>query len=156
KLLTVGMTVWAAAFLGCAAKKSSPPPPAPPPAAQAPAPSAPLSGSLGERSVTKTATVQKVDLKTRHVTLKRPDGTTFTTVVDPEVHNLPQVKKGDVVSITYKESVAYEVKKAGHAHPGAGAKVDVTRAAPGEKPGGTVTKTLNVRMTIIGIDKATS
>jgi hypothetical protein len=115
-----------------------------------------MSGTLGEQTVTATATVQTIDPKTRHVTLKRPDGTSFTMVVGPEVHNLPQVKKGDVVRVTYRESIAYEVKKADQAQPGIARTTDVTRASPGAKPGGTVTDTVTVRMTITGIDKATS
>jgi len=120
KVLTLGLAVWAGALAGCAAKKPTPPP-EPPPAAQAATPPSPvLSGTLDEQTVTKTATVQKIDQKTRHVTLRRPDGTKFTIVVDPEVHNLPQVKKGDVVRVTYRESIAYEVKKSDQAHPATG------------------------------------
>ena len=116
----------------------------------------PVSGVYDEQQITKTATVQKIDQKTRHVTLRRPDGTKFTTVVGSQVHNLPQVKKGDVVRVTYRESIAYEVKKADHAHPGVARSTAVTRAPLGEKPGGTVTDTLSVRMTITAIDKAAS
>jgi len=156
KVLTLGLAVWAGALAGCAAKKPTPPP-EPPPAAQAATPPSPvLSGTLDEQTVNKTATVQKIDQKTRHVTLRRPDGTKFTIVVDPEVHNLPQVKKGDVVRVTYRESIAYEVKKSDQAHPGVTRTTAVTRAPLGEKPGGSVTDTLSVRMTITAIDKAAS
>ena len=101
-----------------------------------------------------TATVEKIDQKTRHVTLKRPDGSKFTIVAGPEVRNLAQVKKGDVVKLEYKQSVAYEVNKAGSAKPGVSATTDVTRAEVGAKPGGTVTDTVTVRMTITAINKA--
>src|SRR5205823_10246444 len=96
-----------------------------------------VSGTVDEQTVTKTATVQKVDQKTRHVTLRRPDGTKFTIVVGPEVHNLRQVKKGDVVSVTYRESIAYEVKKSDQAHPGVARSTELTRAPLGGKPRGT-------------------
>src|SRR5262249_19362482 len=89
-----------------------------------------------------------------HVTLKGEDGKTETIHVGPEVHNLPQVKKGDVVRITYHQSIAYQVSKAGTAKPGASASTDVTRSSPGEKPGGSVTDKVTVRATIEAIDKA--
>lgn len=155
RLLVVGMVVWAGTLAGCAAKKAAPPPE--PPAARAAGPASPvLAGTLGEETVTRTATVQKVDQKTRHVTLRREDGTTFKIVVGPEVHNLPQVKKGDLVTVTYRQSIAYEVNRADQAKPGVARRTDVTRAPLGQKPGGTVTDTVSVRMTIAGIDKARS
>jgi hypothetical protein len=156
KLLTIGFAVWAGTLAGCAAKKP-PPPPEPAPAALAPTPPPALpSGKLDEQTVVATATVQKVDLKTRHVTVKRPDGTTFVIVAGPDVRNLEQVKKGDVVRIEYRLSVAYAVKKAGQAGPGVTMSSDVTRARPGEKPGGSLTDTVTVRMTITAIDKPAS
>ena len=156
KLFAVGLAASIAALAGCAAKKPTPAP-EPPVTTQPVTPPRPvLSGTVGEQTVTRTATVQSIDQKTRHVTLRRPDGTKFTIVVDPDVHNLAQVKKGDMVSVTYRESVAYEVKKSGQAGPGVARTTDLTRAAPGEKPGGTVTDTVTVRMTITAIDKAAS
>jgi len=106
--------------------------------------------------VTGTATVQRIDHKTRHVTLKNSDGTTFTMVAGPEVRNLAQVKKGDVVRVTYHESLAYQVRRAGTAQPGVAASTDVSRAPLGEKPSGTVTDTTTVRATIAAIDKGAS
>src|SRR5512147_3043784 len=77
-------------------------------------PSGPLpSGTLAENIVTVTATVEKIDQKTRHVTLGLPDGRSQTIVVPEEVRNLPQVRKGDQVAARYYESVAFEVKPAG-------------------------------------------
>ncbi len=139
----------AAMLAGCAEEKSPAPPPAPTAATNA-APS----GTVAQETTTATATVQKVDLKTRHVTLKRSDGTTFVIVASQEVHNLPQVKKGDVVTIAYTESLAYEVVKADKGKPGGSVKTDVTRAPLGEKPSGSVTNTTTVRVTISAIDKA--
>jgi hypothetical protein len=106
--------------------------------------------------MTATATVEKVDMKSRKVTLKDEDGKTLTVVAGPEVRNLAQVKKGDVLRLTYKESLAYQVSKAGEAKPGVGASTDVSRAPLGAKPGGSVTDTVTVRMTIAGIDKRNS
>lgn len=95
-------------------------------------------------------------MKTRHVTLKDADGKTSVIVAGHEVRNLAQVKKGDVVRITYHESIAYQVKKPGAAQPGVATSTDVSRSPLGEKPAGSVTDTVTVRATIAAIDKATS
>jgi hypothetical protein len=100
--------------------------------------------------------VVSINHKTRHVTLKDEDGKTMTIVAGPEVRNLAQVKKGDVLRITYRQSMAYSVAKPGKAQPGVGTSTNVSRAALGEKPGGSVTDTVSVRATIAAIDKPAS
>lgn len=156
KLGTLAIALTAVALAGCAKQKPAPPPaPAPSPRAATPPPTLPA-GTVGEDTVTGTATVVAINQKTRHVTLKGADGKKLTIVAGPEVRNLAQVKKGDVVRITYHESIAYQVQKAGKAKPGVTTSTDVSRAAPGEKPGASVTDTVTVRMTIAAIDKAAS
>lgn len=153
KLRMIGIALCAGALAGCATKEAAPPPE--PVAAPRPAtaPAALPSGSIGEGTATAIATVQSVDLKTRHVTLKDSDGKKLTIVAGPEVRNLAQVKKGDVLRITYHESMAYQVSKAGQAKPGVAASTDVSRAPLGDKPAGSVTDTVTVRVTIAAIDK---
>jgi len=56
------------------------------------------------------ATIEKIDEKAPAVTLKRPDGTSFTVKVkDPTALKL--VKVGDQVAIRYTEAVAVSVEK---------------------------------------------
>ena len=154
KLRTIGIVLCAGALAGCAAKKPTPRPEAAPPArAAVTPPPAPPSGNIGENTVTGTATVVRIDQKTRHVTLKDADGKTVTIVAGPEVRNLAQVKKGDVVRMTYHESMAYKVEKAGKASPGVATSTDVSRAPLGEKPGASVSNTVTARLTIAAIDK---
>jgi len=153
KLGTICMAVCALAVVGCASKKPSPEPAAPA-APVATTPTALPSGTVGEETVTKTATVQKVDLKTRHVTLKDPDGRLFTIVAGDEVRNLPQVKQGDVLRVTYHQAVAYQVSKAGTSRPEVSATSDVSRAKVGDKPAASVKNAVTVRMTIDRIEKA--
>lgn len=60
---------------------------------------------------TKVVTVAAIDLKTPSVTFKGPKGETKTvTVKNPA--NLEGVKVGDVVEITYTESLMFSVEKA--------------------------------------------
>jgi hypothetical protein len=123
---------------GCAEKKPTGPPP---------------SGTISEGTATVTATVEKIDLKTRRVTLKGPDGTLNTIKVGPEVQNLPQVKKGDQVVVSYYESIGYEVKRKGTAEPGVAAAGEAARAEPGQKPAAVAANAVTVTTTITAIDK---
>jgi Cu/Ag efflux protein CusF len=120
------------------------------------APPTPLAGKLSETVVTASATVEKVDLKTRHVTLRGADGKSITVKAPEEVRNLPQVKVGDEVVIAYYDSVAYEVKPAGSATPGVTVAQDAARAQPGEKPGAYGASAVTLTATIDAIDKAAS
>ena len=156
KLRTIGIAICAAALGGCADKKPSPRVEPAPPAQAATAPPALPSGTVAEQTLVADATVVAINQKTRHVTLKGADGERFTIVAGPEVRNLAQVKKGDVVRTTYQESIAYEVQPAGTAKPGVGASTDVSRAEVGQKPAASVRDTVTVRFTIAKIDKAKS
>ena len=155
KLRTIGVALCAGTLAACAGKHADTAPPAASPP-QAATPSGPVTGTVGEETVTATATVRSVDMKTRHVTLEGADGKRFTVVAGPDVRNLGQVKKGDVLRITYRESIAYQVNKPGKTMPGTSASTDVSRAPLGAKPGGSVTNTVTVRATIAAIDKAKS
>lgn len=84
--------------------------------------------------VTVTALVQAVDLKNRVVTLTGPEGNTFAVHVDEKVKNLPQVKVGDLLAVTYYESIVLDFQK------GDGIRMatvidDSQRARAGQKPG---------------------
>ena len=87
-----------------------------------------------------TATVAKINYKTRMVVLKGPKGNLVELHVGEEARNFNQVKKGDLVTIENSQSVALEVRKATGA-PIAMETTSVTRAKPGEKPAGTVKTT---------------
>ncbi len=155
--LRIGIAAIAAVLLvGCTASTPVVPPiaPVPDPAFQSAGSAAEeLGGSLGETVVKATAIVEQVDLKTRHVTLRRPDGSTFTTAVGEDVRNLDQVKSGDEVVVTYYESIAYQVMKAGDAQPGAAAAVDVGRAQRGDRPAGAIAQVVTVTGTIKEINE---
>jgi hypothetical protein len=142
----------ALAVMGCAG--SNAPAPTAPTTASTPAPQPLPSGTVGSNLVTTTARVKAIDQQTRRVTLERADGSEVTLYADDTVRNLPQVKVGDEVAVSFYESLAYEVKKPGTATPGATVAGEVTRAKPGEKPAGAGTRVTTIVATIVGIDKA--
>jgi Cu/Ag efflux protein CusF len=133
------------ALAGCSAWKKS---------HEETAPAARVSGTVGSGLVSATATVKAIDLKTRQVTRQRADGSTIKFRAGEEVRNLPQVKVGDEVTVTYYESLAYEVRKPGEGTPGAAVGEAVERAQPGEMPGAAGVRVTTVTATIDAIDKA--
>jgi hypothetical protein len=150
----------AVALCACSTEQTTPTPPAAATftAAETPAPAAtpvaePVSGTLSETLVTGTATVEKLDLETRHLTLRNADGKSFSMKVPPEVRNLPQVKVGDEVVVSYYESFAYEVKKPGEATPGVSGVGAAGRAKEGQMPAAAVGGAVTVTVTIEAIDR---
>jgi hypothetical protein len=93
------------------------------------------------------ATVETVDMSTRQVLLRTPDGTRATVVAGPEVRNLPQLRAGDRVTVTYQEAVAVQMAQPGAAPPNAAALV-TQRAALGQLPGGAVSGVVSARVTV--------
>jgi len=87
-----------------------------------------------------TATVEKIDYKTRTVILKGPKGDLVELHVGEEARNFNQVKKGDLVTIENSASVALDVQKA-KGEPMATESTSITRAKPGERPAGTIKTT---------------
>jgi hypothetical protein len=98
------------------------------------------SSSIKTETTSITSTVEKIDYQTRTVVLKGPKGDLVELQVGEEARNFDRVKKGDLVTVENSQSVALEVQKAkGEAV--ASETTTVTRAKPGEKPGGTVKTT---------------
>ena len=112
---------------------------------------APEPKAVKERVVTKTATVQAIDMKTRMVTLKDKDGNLWEIKADAKVKNLPQVKVGDEVVAKYQESVVVQMASPGTPL-GVTKTETVTTAKLGEKPSGKESNQVTVVATIITID----
>ncbi len=96
------------------------------------------------------ATVESVDMASRQVLLRTADGQRATVVAGPEVRNLPQVRAGDHVTITYKEAVAVRMAPPGSPPPDA-AGVAAERAALGDMPGGAAGSFVIGRVTVVSV-----
>jgi hypothetical protein len=139
------------ALAACSA--STPPPPAPTVTETV---DSTAKGGARHKEITIRATVEKVDVKNRKVTLKGFDGTVETIQVGDEVRNLPQMKKGDQVVVTYLKSVAFEVVKKSDAELGVTGAAGAGRAELGEKPGAVGAKTIQIVADIVKLDRANS
>ena len=114
----------------------------------------PTAGEAVISSTSVSATVTKIDYKTREVTLRTQDGKEHTIVADSAVRNLAQVKTGDVVTATYAEALAYEVVKKGAKAPGVEQVTGGGRAEPGTKPAGVIGQQTTVTVTVTAIDRS--
>jgi len=115
------------------------------------APAAAPSGEAVIASTTVTATVTKIDQKTREVTVKTEDGKESSFVAGPAVVNFAQMKVGDVITAKYAEALVYEVKKGGTAV-APETTVAGGAAAPGAMPAGAVAQQTTVTVLITAID----
>lgn len=109
-----------------------------------------------EELIQKTATVESINLPSRLVTLQGEEGGSFTVVVDPVVRNLGQVEVGDKVVVSYYESLAAEVKKAGEGVEGVETEVASARAPEGTKPGAGAGVTTRTTVTIDSVDTSSN
>jgi Cu/Ag efflux protein CusF len=101
--------------------------------------------------VKATATVEKIDLKTRKVTLLLDDGKKKTYKVDSRVQNLAQVKVGDHLAMSFTEEIAIVVGKSNET-PGAASSEQVSVAPKGDKPGVVMVDTSAVSAQIVAVD----
>ena len=90
--------------------------------------------AVRENLIQKTATVEAVDAAKRLVSLRLEDGTSNTIQVSDAVKNLPQVKVGDKVVVSYYQALAAEVKKPGEGVKGVETEVSAVQAPPGSMP----------------------
>ena len=133
----------------CSTEKDAPPPA---PVVSKSTSSTPKGGSRSQE-VTIAATVVKIDQAERLVTLRGPDGATETIRVSDKVRNLPQVKKGDQVLVTYYQSVAFEVVKPGDAKLGVTGAEGLARAEVGAQPGGVAARVVTIVADIAKLDR---
>ena len=104
-----------------------------------------------EQTTKASATVTKLDVAKRHLTIKNDAGEENTIDVDPAVRNLEQLKVGDKIVVTYYQSVAASVAKAGDAT-GAASTVGAETAKEGERPGATARSMTRIPVTIVSVD----
>ena len=146
--LLVATTGCLAGALGCAKSREATP---------APGPSVGVMQSAGpgeaSQAVTVTATVDYVDLEHRLVTLHTADGEKRTIKVGDEVRNLPQVKKGDIVTATYYESIALSLRETPGGQPSVSVSEGMERAPLGSMPSGAVVRTTTLTAKVIAVDK---
>lgn len=110
------------------------------------------SGTIEENVTSVTAKVAAIDHASRTVSLLTKDGRSINFQVGPEVRNLDQVKAGDLVRVSYFESVMYQLRKPGEATPGVQVAEGGGRAQPGETPGAGVARMVSVTAIVVALE----
>ena len=109
----------------------------------------------GIATVTATATVQKIDKKTRVITLKKETGELVDFTAGDEVRNFAQIKVGDIVTTKLTNTLDIRLVKGASGEIGHAVQETSSRANLGEKPQGTVTRTIAARAKVVKLDNKT-
>ena len=115
-----------------------------------PKPMAPI-----EDTIEVSATVEKVDVLNRLLSLKTESGEVVTIEVGPEVQNLVQIRPGDRVVARYRQAIGATISKDAAGQP-VTVDVDADKAKLGQKPSARASKTTNVPVTITAVDTKTN
>jgi hypothetical protein len=97
--------------------------------------------------------VKSIDKKKRTVLIVGPNGNEIVFNASADVRNFEQIKVGDLVTLTYAQALALELKKA--ANKGIRERVDTENALaakPGEKPGMMVEKSVRVIADVVAVN----
>jgi len=101
--------------------------------------------------------VKSIDKQNRSVVVVGPQGKEVALALGPQVRNFDQIKVGDLVTLTYAQAVALELRKSVN-----GGKLgqpivseETMRAAPGAKPAGAVERTVTLTANVTKIDQKT-
>jgi Cu/Ag efflux protein CusF len=70
------------------------------------------------------------------------------------VKNLPQVRKGDVVTATYYRAIAARIMKPGEANPSVTTSGSLDTAPLGQRPAGVDAQTVMITATVTKVDRA--
>jgi Cu/Ag efflux protein CusF len=120
--------------------------------AQPAAAPAPVRGPVtAVNAVTLTAVVEKLDLATRHVTLRGESGTVYDFVVSPEFTNLDKVRVGDTVAVNYTQAIAARLATVAEA--GQGATIAASGTPPGTGRPVSVSTEVTERLKVVAIDR---
>ena len=105
------------------------------------------------KMVVETGTVEAIELASRTITLKKPDGTVVTVVAGPDVKRLSEVKVGDKITARYYDNVVIRLKHPGE--PDVDTEAKTTTPSQQVLPGGTKAKQRTITATITAIDMKT-
>jgi hypothetical protein len=106
--------------------------------------------TFNEKMVVETGTVETIEVASRTVTLRKPDGTVVTIFAGPDVKRFEEVKVGDKVTARYYENMVIRVKRPGEPDTDTAAKT--TTPSQQALPGGTRAKQRTITATITAID----
>ena len=99
-----------------------------------------------------TAIVESIDLETRVVTLRGPEGNSVTFTAAEEISNLAWIKAGDLVNAEYRYNLSIEVYDNPDLVPTGQKPAAMGRTSEGQMPGPGMVVAHAVTATIVAID----
>jgi hypothetical protein len=102
--------------------------------------------------VTINATIEAIDKANRVVTLKGPKGNSIEVKAPEQMEGFNSLRVGDLVSATYFEAVAVQVRKPGDPAPSSDPETTVARKD--RKPGSETRRQQTFRATVEAVDAA--
>jgi hypothetical protein len=102
------------------------------------------------KSSTSTATIQAIDSTARTVVLRDEKGDEDTYYAGPQITRFDELKVGDTVKTTYRESVVLQIRKPGE--PEAPTTAVATTGGTGPLPAGTMASQQKMTVTVKAID----
>ena len=110
-------------------------------------------GAAAVEAIQLQGKVKSIDKKARKVIIVGPNGNEVEFALGDEARNFDQIKKGDLVTLTYTQALALELKKT--QNNGIRERKDnerAVRSAPGEKPAGAIERTVRVVANVVAIN----
>lgn len=138
--LIAGALVAALVVAGCASSEPKPPKPM----------------QTIEDTIEASATVTKVDVLNRLLSIRTDDGRETTVKVGPEVQNLVMVNPGDRIVLRYREAIGARISTTPASGQQVTVDIDAERARLGQRPAATASQTTNVPVTINSVNTATN
>jgi Cu/Ag efflux protein CusF len=112
----------------------------------------PPAEAMSAKLITASAKVDKVDAKKRELTLKDENSTPFTISVPEGITRLDNVKPGDRIQVSFYESVAVSLAKAGEKPT---QQQTTSVRTPGALPSGQVSQQITTNAKITKINTST-
>jgi hypothetical protein len=103
-------------------------------------------------AVTVRATIVAIDKDNRIVTLKGPKGNLVELKADESVRRFNELKVGDIISATYSESIAVQLRRPGEPAP----EKERVVVRPQSGPGASVENVMTRTVTVEEIDRTAS
>jgi hypothetical protein len=97
-------------------------------------------------------TVTALDKNTRAVTIQGATGRVMTVTAGPQIKNFNKIKVGDLVTLSYVAALGLELKKGGGRLRERIESEQSTAAKPGEKPSGSMSRTVKVIADVTAVD----
>jgi len=97
--------------------------------------------------------IKSIDKKNRSVVVVGAQGKEVVITVGEEARNFKQLRVGDLVTLTYLQALALELKKVENKPIGERVESQqLTRAKPGEKPAGAIERSVRVTAEVVAVD----